>query len=675
MNPLLTDLPLPAFESIDAKHVETAIDYILEENQLRLCQLLQQSRFTWDNLIVPIDQLEHRLARVWSSVRHLNSVRGSDELRDAYNRCLPKLTDYATAMAHNQALYEAYRAIEASPEHRVATRAQRRVLELALRDFHLMGIDLNEDAKNRFKTINARLSEITAQFSDNVIDATQSWALSVAPETLGSVPETVIALLEQMGRSRDHEGLIITLDFPVYQAVMTHVENRSLRETVYRAFVTRASEHFDDPKWDNRPLIEEIMALRHELARLLGFANYAAYSLARKMAEESSQVFDFINNLNEKARPAASQEKAELEQFARTCLGYDCALEPWDISFVTEKLKQSRFNLSQEALKPYFPVERVLEGVFDLLNKLFGLKITRNDDAETWHPDVRFYDVQDQTGALRGQFFLDLYARPRKRGGAWMDVCVGRMRTENVLVTPVAYLTCNATPPLEGTPALLTHDEVTTLLHEFGHVLHHLLTQIDHPGIAGINGVEWDAVELPSQWMENWCWHRAGLDLLSGHFETGEPLPESMLESIRAVKQFQAGMQIVRQLEFALFDFRMHHEFDPNKGSRLEDILDAVRAEVAVIIPPRYNRFANAFTHIFSGGYAAGYYSYKWAEVLSADAFAIFVETGYFEPGVGQSFLREILETGALRPAMEHYLAFAGRPPEISALLSDVGIH
>ena len=675
-NPLLRTQGLPAFCAIRPEHVEPAIRWLLEDNRRRLAELLAGGGpWTWQRLAAPIEALEERLARAWSPVRHLNSVLNSPELRAAYNACLPLLSEYHTELGQNEDLYRAYRALAEGPEFaRLDDAARRRSIENALRDFRLSGVDLPPAGKRRYAEIARRLSELTARYEENVLDATHAWTLHLPDASrLAGLPDSALALAEQTARQRDLDGYLLTLEFPSYFAVVTYADDRDLRRQVYRAYATRASDQGDHPEWDNGPLMEEILALRHEKAQLLGFANFAELSLYTKMAESPQAILDFLHDLARRSRPRARQELDELRAFARDELGI-AELAAWDVAYAGEKLRQRRFDFSEEDLKPYFPVDRVLEGLFTLVKRLYGIDIRPLEGVEVWHPDVRFYEVFDRDGSLRAGFYLDLYARPQKRGGAWMDECLARRGAGEDLQVPVAYMTCNATPPVGDKPALFTHDEVTTLFHEFGHGLHHMLTRIDVPSVGGISGVEWDAVELPSQFMENWCWQREALDLIAGHYETGERLPDALFDKLTASRHFHAALQMVRQLEFALFDLRIHLEYDPARGGRVYEILDEVRREVAVIQPPPWNRFAHSFSHIFAGGYAAGYYSYKWAEVLSADAFARFEEEGLFDPDVGEAFRTEILEVGGSRPAMESFRAFRGRAPSIDALLRHSGL-
>ncbi len=674
-NPLLELERLPPFSKIRPEHVEPAIDALLAEGRETTERLLAGGGpYTWDNLVAPLERLDDRLGRAWSPVSHMNSVVNGEELRQAYNACLPKLSDYATEMGQNERLYRAYK--EVAEKETDLDPAQRKLLENALRDFHLSGVDLPEQEKQRFKEISQELSRLTSRYEENLLDATNAWSKLVTdPERLAGLPPSALELAQQTARQRGHEeGWLLTLEFPSYLPVMTYADDRELRHELYRAYSTRASDQGPHAgKWDNSELMERILALRHEQARLLGFDNYAERSLARKMARSCDQVLGFLQQLAEKALPQARRELAELEAFARERHGVG-HLEAWDIGYYSEKLRQHRYDITQEELKPYFPEDRVLNGLFGVVERLYGIRITEVEGIDTWHPDVRFFEIRDRDGHLRGEFYLDLYARPHKRGGAWMDGCIDRMFNDQCDQLPVAFLTCNFSPPVGDKPALFTHDEVETLFHEFGHGLHHLLTLVDYPEVAGINGVAWDAVELPSQFMENWCWEREALDLVSGHFETGEPIPEGLYRKMREAKNFQSAMQMVRQLEFSLFDFRIHREYDPARGGRIYEILNQVRDQVAVVRPPEWNRFAHGFSHIFAGGYAAGYYSYKWAEVLSADAFSLFEERGIFDRATGEAFLHNILEQGGSRDAMELFVAFRGREPSIEPLLRHSGI-
>jgi len=676
-NPLLSMTDLPPFGAIRPEHAEPAVDAVLADNRRGIDSLLAAGGdYNWANLMQPLEDMDDRLNRIWSPISHMNSVVNSEALRGAYNACLPKLSDYATEVGQNEALFQAIAGIAEGPEYGQLDPAQRRIVDNALRDFRLSGVDLPAEQKARFKAIQQELSRLTSKFEENLLDATNAWTRHITDAArLAGLPESARAMARQAAEARELEGWLFTLEFPSYYAVMLHAEDRELRRTMYEAYTTRASEHGPHAgRWDNTGVMEQILALRHEAAQLLGYANYAERSLATKMAHSTEQVLGFLRDLAGRSLAMARHELEELRQFAREQHGLE-ALEAWDIGFYSEKLRRHRYDISQEELKPYFPIGRVVAGMFEVVKRLYGLDIVQVEGVETWHPDVSFYEIRDGAGELRGRFYLDPYARAHKRGGAWMDECIARhVAADGTLQIPAAYLVCNFTPPIGEDPALLTHDEVTTLFHEFGHGLHHMLTKVNYLSVSGISGVPWDAVELPSQFMENWCWEREALDLIAGHYKTGEPLPEALFDKLIAAKNFQAGMQMVRQLEFSLFDFRLHLEYDPQQGGRIQQILDEVRAEVAVVRPPAYNRFQHSFAHIFAGGYAAGYYSYKWAEVLSSDAFSKFEETGIFDRGTGVAFLENILEQGGSRDPLELFIAFRGREPEIDALLRHSGI-
>ncbi|WP_372592319.1 oligopeptidase A [Guyparkeria sp.] len=676
-NPLLDTPDLPRFDSIRPEHIEPAIDEVLADNRERIRRRLEQGApFTWENFAAPMDEMADRLDRTWAPVSHLNAVVNSPELREAYEACLPKLSDYATELGQNEKLYHAYEAIRSGDGFEHLSMERQKVIDNTLRDFRLSGVALPEKEKARFKALKSELSRLTTTFANNLLDATNAWSLTLTEEArLAGIPASSRAMFRQAAEAEGESGWRITLDFPSFIAVMTHAEDRSLRETVYHAFITRASDVGPHGgRWDNSPVMERILAIRHEIAGMLGFANYAERSLATKMADSPEAVLEFLEQLAEQALPRAREEIRELAEFARDAGGPD-ALAPWDVPFYSEQLREVRFSITQEQLKPYFPADRVVEGLFRVVRRLFGIRVTEREGVPVWHPDVRFFEIHDREGELRGRFYLDLYARKHKRGGAWMADCIQRRRCEDgSLQVPAAFLTCNFSPPVGDEPALLTHDEVTTLFHEFGHGLHHLLTRIETAGVAGIQGVAWDAVELPSQFLENWCWERDALDLFARHHETGEPLPDTLFENMRAARQFQSGMQMVRQLEFSLFDLILHQEYDPETGARVQDTLDEVRRQVAVIQPPEYNRFQHGFAHIFAGGYAAGYYSYKWAEVLSADAYSRFEEDGVFNERTGADFLVHILERGGSDDPMSLFKAFRGREPSIDPLLRQYGI-
>ncbi|MCL7743960.1 oligopeptidase A [Guyparkeria hydrothermalis] len=676
-NPLLDTPDLPAFDRIEPAHIEPAIDRILADNRRAVAERLDQGApFSWDNFVAPMEALDDRLDRAWSPVSHLNAVVNTPELRQAYEACLPKLSDYATELGQNEALFAAYRAVSERDDFSELSVEQRRVVDNALRDFRLAGVDLPPSDKERYKALKSELSQLTTRFANNLLDATNAWSLDIDDESrLAGLPESARAMFRAAADRDGQSGWRVTLEMPSFLAVMTHAEDRSLRETLYEAFVTRASDvgpHAGE--WDNGPVMDRILAIRHELAQLLGFDNYAQRSLATKMASDPAQVLGFLQDLADQAVPRARQELGELEAFARESGGPD-ALRPWDVAFYAEKLREARFDISQEQIKPYFPADRVVDGLFAVVGRLFGIRVRERTDVPTWHHDVRFFEIEDRDGRPRGRFYLDLYARPHKRGGAWMAGAIQRRRLpDGSIQQPAAFLTCNFTPPVDGKPSLLTHDEVTTLFHEFGHGLHHLLTQVEAASVAGISGVAWDAVELPSQFLENWCWEREALDLFARHHETGEPLPQELFERLRASRQFQAGMQMVRQLEFSLFDLLLHQDYDPATGARIQETLDEVRRSVAVMHPPAYNRFQHGFAHIFAGGYAAGYYSYKWAEVLSADAWSRFEEDGVFNERTGADFLVHILERGGSEDPMALFKAFRGREPSIEPLLRQHGI-
>lgn len=673
-NPLLKLQGLPAFSLIRPEHVEPAIDKLLDDCRRKTEHLLSDiQEFTWDNLVEPLEILDDRLDCAWSPVSHMNSVVNSDQLREAYNCCLPKLSAYATEVGQNERLYQAYKDVRENDSS--LDFAQIKSLDNALLEFHLSGVDLPAEKKARFKQISQELSSLGSKFNENLLDATNAWSKLITDDKqLAGLPESAKDLARQTAQQREEEGWMFTLEFPSYLPVLTYAENRELRYEMYQAYSTRASERGPHAgQWDNGPIMEQILALKHEMSQLLGFDNYVQRSLARKMARSGDEVMEFLSDLANRSLPQAKAEFAELKQFASDEFGAD-ELEAWDIGFYSEKLRQQRYSITQEELKPYLPETKVIPGMFEVVKRLFGMEITQVEGIDCWHPDVRFYEIKDLDGKLRGEFYLDLYARPNKRGGAWMDDCFGRFVTKLRCQTPVAYLTCNFSPPVGDKPALFTHDEVETLFHEFGHGLHHLLTQIDYPGVSGISGVAWDAVELPSQFMENWCWEREALNLISGHYETDEAIPEEVYQRMQAAKNFHSGMQMVRQLEFAIFDMRIHQEYSSEQGGRIYEILQQVRDEIAVVKPPEFNRFAHGFSHIFGGGYGAGYYSYKWAEVLSADAFSLFEKQGIFDQNTGQSFLNNILEQGGSKDAMELFVAFRGREPKIDALLRHSGI-
>ncbi len=669
-NPLLLTDGLPRFERIEPGHVEPAVQAVLKANRDDLERLLNSDEeATWDRVIIPLEEMEDRLNRVWSPVRHLNAVANSKELREAHNACLPHITAYATDLAQNERLYKAYKHI-ARHEYRHLDATQRKVIDDALRDFHLAGVDLPADDKSRFKAIMQELAQLGSRFEENVLDSMNAFHRHVEDEgELDGLPDIDRQRARENARHEDRGGFLLSLDYPTYHSVMTYAKNRALRHDFYEAWVTRASDQGPHAgQWDNSSVIDEILRLRHEAARILGFNNYCDLSLATKMAGSVSDVLSFLEDLADRSVDIARQDIAELRALA----GHD--LEAWDVGFYSEKLKRDRYHISDEALRPYFPSERVMEGLFRVAQTLFGLRIEPRDGVEVWHPDVVFYEIQNDSGEQIGGFFVDLYARKHKRGGAWMDECAVRKNLGARTQLPIAYLVCNFPPRVRDSASLLTHDDVVTLFHEFGHTLHHLLTRVDVPSVAGINGVPWDAVELPSQFMENFAWRKEVLPWISGHYLTGEPMPDTLFERLLETRSFLGGMQMVRQLEFALFDFRLHAEYDQRDKSRVLDLLKNVRQRVAVVPDTPFNRFPHSFSHIFAGGYAAGYYSYKWAEVLAADAFSAFSENGVFDPETAARFRHEILEVGGARDAMEAYVAFRGREPRLEPLLEQCGI-
>ncbi len=678
-NPLLASHTLPPFSAITAEQVTPAITELIEQGRTQLAQLLANLPApNWENLVAPLEEQGDKLDQAWAPVSHLNSVANSEALRKAYTESVALLTDYSTEFSQNEALYKAYQQLADSSEFAQLTQAQQQTINNALRDFRLGGVALNDADKKRFGEIQKRLSELSTQFSNNVLDATQAWYKHFeTADALAGLPESALAQAAQAAAQKELLGYVVTLDFPSYYAVMMYAENRALREEIYTAYVTRASadgkkaDGSSAAEFDNTGIIAETLALRHELAQLLGFANYAERSLASKMAESPAQVLQFLNELALKSKPYAERDYAELREFAARS---GCAdVQAWDTTYYSEKLRVEKYSVSQEELRPYFPAEKVIAGMFEVVQRLFGIQVKQIAAFDTYHPDVRFYEIE-KDGKKIASFYLDLFARDKKKGGAWMADCRVRRKTKTGVQLPVAFLTCNFTPPVGDTPSLLTHDEVTTLFHEFGHGLHHMLTQIDVAAVSGINGVAWDAVELPSQFMENWCWEPEAIPLISGHYQTGEPLPQTLLDKMLAAKNFQSGLQMIRQLEFSLFDFRLHAEYNPHAPQSAQTVINEIRAQVAVVKPPAFNRFENSFSHIFAGGYAAGYYSYKWAEVLSADAYSRFEEEGIFNTQTGESFLQEILQQGGSKAPMDLFKNFRGREPQIDALLRHSGI-
>jgi oligopeptidase A len=659
---------LPAFDAIRAGDVETTIRGLLERNRGEVAALESQPHPTFVNTVLPLEQLSHRLSRTWSPISHLNGVLNSDELRASYNACLPLLSNYWTDLAQSEPLYRAYSAIAANENDRLDP-AQRRVLERALEDFRLAGVGLPKERKDRYKTVVQELAQLGAKFEENVLDAMNAWSKHVTDASqLTGINPVIVEQARARAVEKGLDGWVFALEQPTYVSVLTDADSESLRRDFYEAWSTRASERGPSAgQFDNTEVMRKILALRHEAAQLLDFPNYAAYALATRMAPSNQAVFDFLRQLARVAKPAAQREFAELEEFAGR------KLNAWDVSYYAEKLQQKLFSITQEELRPYFPLPRVLEGLFGVAEKLFGVKIVERPGIPMYHADARFFEIRDPGGTVRAGFYLDACARPKKRAGAWMDDCVGKDFGSETTI-PVAYLVCNFLPAGAGKPALLTHDDVVTMFHEFGHGLHHMLTRVGYPSIAGINGVSWDAVELPSQFLENFAWRPEVLAQMARHFETNASLPADKQAQLLGSRTFHAGLATMRQLEFALFDFRLHAEYDPAKGARVAEILAEVRAEVGVFAVPEWNRFPNNFGHIFAGGYAAGYYSYKWAEVLAADAFAAFEEQGVFDRRIAQRFLDSILSQGGSRKALDAFIEFRGRAPDVNALLKQQGL-
>jgi len=678
-NPLLDFSGLPRFAEVRAEHVTPAVDYLLQHNREVVEQLLaDKSTPGWDGFVLPLDDANEQVSRAWGQVSHLNAVMNSAELREVYNANLPKITQYYAELGQNQALYTKFKALHQSGEFDKLSSARKKIIENELRDFRLSGAELPDDKKERFLKIQEELSVITSRFSDNLLDATNDFSLLIEDTgELSGIPADDLQAAAEAAQAAGKTGWLFTLKAPSYMPVLQYAENRALREKLYIAYSQRASE-FGKTEWDNSPLIIQILKLRTEEAKLLGYANYAELSLASKMANTPEQILKFLRELAQHARPLAEKDLAELREFARTQLVLN-DLQSWDIAYASEKLRQQRYAYSDQEVKQYFPEDAVVLGMFNVVQKIYDLNL-RPSTAPVWHESVRFFNVYDAGNELIGQFYMDLYARDSKRGGAWMDDAITRRRITPglhmpaAIQTPVAYLNCNFAPPVGGKPALFTHDEVITLFHEFGHGLHHLLTEVEDMGVSGISGVEWDAVELPSQFMENFCWEWDVLSSMTRHVESGEKLPRSLYDKMLAAKNFQIGMQTLRQIEFSIFDMRLHSDFDAYGSRSVLELLDEVRKEVAVLIPPSYNRFANSFSHIFAGGYAAGYYSYKWAEVLSADAYSLFEEHGVLSAEIGKRFRKEVLAVGGSRNAMESFIAFRGREPGIEALLRHNGL-
>jgi oligopeptidase A len=664
---------LPLFNDIDIPFVPAQLERLLNENREKIMQLLESNvRYDWENLLQPLDDLDDLINHLWSPIAHMHAVVNSEQLRQSYQACLPLLSEYSAEVGQNDQLYKAIKSIDKSK----INKTQQKIIKDDLLSFELSGVALPKEKQERFKQIQTRLSTLSNQFDNNLLDATQAWFKHITEEELlKGIPSHAVAVAKELAEEKGLDGWVLSLEFPCYYAVITYAKAREIREEIYNAYVTRASEVGPNAlEFDNGPLIDEILKLRDEKARLLGFDNYAQLSIEQKMAESVEKVIEFLTDLSTRSIKQAEIEYDRLSLFGKEHGGLE-NLEPWDISYVSEKKRQHLFNLSQEDLRPYFPEGKVIEGMFEIVNRLFGIKLEAFDGVQTWHRDVKFYQLFDDKGQLRGQLFVDLYARKDKRGGAWMDECqVRRILKNGDTQLPVAFLTCNFAPPSGDKPATFSHEEVLTLFHEFGHCLHHLLTRVDYASASGINGVEWDAVELPSQMLENWCWEYPALSLISSHVDNGEPLPHELFEKLIAAKNFQSAMAMMRQLEFALFDYRIHLEYDQEQKKCVQTILGDVRKQACVVPIASYNRFQNGFSHIFAGGYAAGYYSYKWAEVLSSDAYSRFEEEGIFNQHTGRDFMHFILERGGARKAQELFVAFRGRKPKIDALLKHNGI-
>ena len=671
-NPLLSQSELPNFTAIKPEHIVPAVTQQLEQNRSHMNTLLNQTQtLSWDNLVAPLSVQDNLLSNLWSPVGHLNSVASDPEFREQYEACLPLLTEYAAEVGQNQALFNAYKQLS---EDQSLSQRQQKIIADTLLDFKLAGVDLTEQQQVRYRELKKQLSKLSSDFSNHVLDATMAWSkLIESKQALKGIPQSTLDDLASKAAAEDKQGYLLDLQFPTYLAVLTYADDRALRETMYVAYSTRASELGDNLEWDNGPLIDQILALRHELAELLGFSSYAHYSTATKMATDPEQVVDFLQQLAKPSLLAAKQEFAELQSFATERDGIT-SLQPWDVSYYSELLRQRDYDIAQEALRPYFPMPQVLDTLFDITQNLFQVTIKEKQGVNVWHEEVQYFEIFSANGELQASFYLDAYARKGKRGGAWMDSCRDRFAMAGVSQRPTAYLTCNFAGPTSSRPALLTHDEVLTLFHEFGHGIHHMLTQVDELPVSGINGVEWDAVELPSQLLENYAYYMPSLQQMARHYETGEILADNIIERIIDARKFQAGMMMVRQLEFSLFDFLIHQNYDPAISGQWQDILEQVRGQVSVVPVPATNRFANSFSHIFAGGYAAGYYSYKWAEVLSADVWDYFTEHGPLQPSTGAHYLANILGQGGSKPAMDLFIAFRGREPEVEPLLKQQGI-
>jgi oligopeptidase A len=667
---------LPHFSTVKIPLIEKQLSEILSENLAEIKRLLaSKTEYDWDNLFQPLEDLDDRLNHFWAPISHMHAVISSEPLREAYKKCLPMLSDYSTALGHDQALFSAIKHIASSPKYNHLTKAQQKIIDNELISFKLAGIDLPKDEKAVHAKLCKELSELTNKFEEHVLDATQAWHYHVTDSAmLSGLPEQAISAARDLAKEKEKSGWLFSLEAPSYLAVMMHADSREFRKAMYHAYVTRASDQGPNAgKFDNSPVMIEILKKRLELARLLGFVNFAELSLARKMVKKPAQVLDFLHDLVKSSADFAKKEFAELQDFAKK----EGAKEvlAWDVAYYSEKLCEHRYAISEEVLKPYFPEAHVINGLFTIAQKLFSIRIEKIPSFDAWHKDAQCFAIHDDMGNIISYLYMDLYARENKRGGAWMDELQTRRKLKNGKIQiPIALLTCNFSKPTDGKPALFSHDEVVTLFHEFGHSLQHMLTKVDYSGVSGIHGIPWDAVEIASQFLENWAWEKTGIDLIAAHYETNEPISDELFSKMHRAKNFQSAMQMVRQLEFALFDFRLHLEFDPKKLNQVEQILNEIRQEIAVIPVAPFNRFQHGFSHIFAGGYAAGYYSYKWAEVMAADAFSLFLENGVFDKGTSQKFQRTFLESGGAVEPMELFIEFRGREPQVDALLKQSGI-
>lgn len=668
---------LPIFTEVEADKIVDSVKDIIACNRNKLKALLAQPQpYTWDNLMQPLEEMSDTLNKYWSTISHMRAVVETEELRRAFNEAIPIITEYHTELAQNEDLFRAVSSLANSNEFSKLTHAQKKIIENDIRDFKLAGIHLPPEKKARLAVLEQELSQLTTKFAENILDATHAWTLHVTDaKSVEGLPQQALQLAIENAKQRNLTGYVFTLDYPSYTTAQKYLRSREMRKTIYEAYATRASEIGPTAgQFDNSKIMDEILTIREEIAELVGYKNYAEYSLATKMAKTSDEVLHFLNDLLKRSKPIAEDEYFAIQELAQKMDGIN-KLEVWDVSYYSGQLRQAEFNFNQEDLRPYFPIDKVLNGMFVLVNKLYGIHIKKQDDINVWHPQTEFYVIYDDKNEIRAGFYIDLYAREHKRDGAWMDECRSRyVKSGDEVQYPVAYLTCNFMPPIDNHPALLTHDDVITLFHEFGHCLHHMLTKVDYPSVSGINGVPWDAVEFPSQFMEHFCWDKSSLDMITGHYQTGERLPDSLYQKMLAAKHFQTGLQMVRQLEFSLFDFYLHLEYVPGKPNQVQTILDRVRAEASVVHAPEFNRFQHSFSHIFAGGYAAGYYSYKWADVLSSDAYAQFEERGIFDRATGKLFMENILEIGGVRDPMTSFIAFRGREPRIDALLRQSGI-